>query len=358
MDILCKNVFVIFLFAILSAAYANDSCKNNASCVVLEDCRALYPLTQQNNNIRVLKELHCGFDSVDRPKICCPPSFTRISADYNPVDLLPDFKICGIQNNDRIFGGTQTDIDEHPWMALLQYKIYKRSVFLCAGVLISSKYVMTAAHCVTGEQDPNNWKLTKVRFGEWNVTSKIDCYLDDCSPPVLDVPVEEIIPHADYNTTDRNRLNDIALIRLAHAVEFSDFVKPICLPITQELRSNSFEGYNMEVAGWGQTESRHNSDVKMKVRVPIVKNNKCQDIYRKEGRILTEKQICAGGLEGQDSCRGDSGGPLMGQVSTMENWMVTGIVSYGPSPCGTVNFPSIYTRVTAYIDWILSNIRP
>lgn len=96
----------------------------------------------------------------------------------------------------------------------------------------------------------------------------------------------------------------------------------------------------------------------MKVRVPVVKNDKCQDIYSKEGKILTEKQICAGGLEGQDSCRGDSGGPLMGQVPGIENWIVTGIVSYGPNPCGTIGFPSIYTKVTSYVDWILSNIRP
>lgn len=96
----------------------------------------------------------------------------------------------------------------------------------------------------------------------------------------------------------------------------------------------------------------------MKVRVPVVKNDKCQAIYSTEGKILTEKQICAGGLEGQDSCRGDSGGPLMVQVSGIENWIVTGIVSYGPSPCGTIGFPSIYTKVTSYVDWILSNIRP
>lgn len=36
---------------------------------------------------------------------------------------------------------------------------------------------------------------------------------------------------------------------------FSDFVKPICLPTVEELRSNSYEGWDMEVAGWGKTEN-------------------------------------------------------------------------------------------------------
>ncbi|CAH2094432.1 unnamed protein product [Euphydryas editha] len=114
----------------------------------------------------------------------------------------------------------------------------------------------------------------------------------------------------------------------------------------------------MEVAGWGKTETKSTSDVKLKVRVPVIKNESCQKIYKRAGRTITEKQLCAGGLESQDSCRGDSGGPLMGQVSSMENWMAIGVVSYGPSPCGLRGWPGVYSRVTAFVDWILANIRP
>lgn len=34
----------------------------------------------------------------------------------------------------------------------------------------------------------------------------------------------------------------------------SDFIRPICLPQTKEQQTNSYDGYEMEVAGWGKTE--------------------------------------------------------------------------------------------------------
>lgn len=42
-------------------------------------------------------------------------------------------------------GGQETSIDEFPWLAVLKYPEDKRN---CSGVLISGKYVLTAAHCV------------------------------------------------------------------------------------------------------------------------------------------------------------------------------------------------------------------
>lgn len=56
-------------------------------------------------------------------QLCCPPEFLyapKTNA-VDPYTLLPSTRDCGIQNNDRIVGGVQTDIDEHPWMALLRY---------------------------------------------------------------------------------------------------------------------------------------------------------------------------------------------------------------------------------------------
>lgn len=97
--------------------------------------------------------------------------------------------------------------------------------------------------------------------------------------------------------------------------------------------------------------------MKLKVRVPVVSNSECGNVYSRVNRRIGNKQLCAGGLSGQDSCRGDSGGALMGKVSSYNNWIAFGVVSYGPSPCGTPGWPGVYTRVGAYLDWIKSKLR-
>ena len=58
--------------------------------------------------------------------------------------------------------------------------------------------------------------------------------------------------------------------------------------------------------------------------------------------------FCAG-LEGQTSCKGDSGGGGL-----FHGWgvpIVVGILSYGVKTCTT---PAVYTRVDKYLPWIFS----
>lgn len=92
----------------------------------------------------------------------------------------------------------------------------------------------------------------------------------------------------------------------------------------------------------------------------------CNELQPPELQPLEPGQMCAGGDKGKDACKGDSGGPLMVTLATNPPADVSpshvtyqiGVVSYGPdSPCGTVPLPSIYTRVAAYVPWILANIR-
>lgn len=66
-------------------------------------------------------------------------------------------------------------------------------------------------------------------------------------------------------------------------------------------------------------------------------------IYRK-GDKVTDNMFCAG-EGGEDTCRGDSGGPAV------IGGKLAGIVSFGLE-CGSKEFPGVYTRVHAYRDWI------
>lgn len=59
-----------------------------------------------------------------------------------------------------------------------------------------------------------------------------------------------------------------------------------------------------------------------------------------------------------DACQGDSGGPLMnGGVTGQERYTLLGLVSFGPRTCGVSNFPGVYTRISAYMDWIMDNMQ-
>lgn len=96
---------------------------------------------------------------------------------------------------------------------------------------------------------------TGVRLGEWDITKDVDCEEDNCSDPVQDIPVAELIPHEGYEPNSKDQKNDVALIRLARAVQFTDWIKPICLPVASHLRERNFDGVPLTVAGWGKTEN-------------------------------------------------------------------------------------------------------
>jgi hypothetical protein len=96
-----------------------------------------------------------------------------------------------------------------------------------------------------------------VRLGEYNTETDVDCIiLDDnskeCADPAIEIPVDEIIIHENYQPDLRSKRNDIALIRLAEDVTFSQFIKPILLP-NDEIKSEFLIGSQHVIAGWGRT---------------------------------------------------------------------------------------------------------
>ena len=90
-----------------------------------------------NEKVRYLQRSQCGFEGKN-PNVCCPLSPGANTQTSRPPNnegtnsrptptlnlrnhpLLPSE--CGDDISERIVGGERADIDEFPWMALLEYQ--------------------------------------------------------------------------------------------------------------------------------------------------------------------------------------------------------------------------------------------
>ncbi|KAL5284332.1 CLIPB9.2 family protein [Megaselia abdita] len=272
------------------------------------------------------------------------------------IDLPRPPSCGGISIENKIYGGEDSDLNEFPWMVLLEYKKKNGGLGLnCAGSLINQRYVLTAAHCVTGSIESQVGKLISVRLGEHDISSKVDCENGVCAQQAIRVGVEEVIPHHSYDDRAQDRHNDIALIRMDRDVLYTKSIRPVCLPSVVSGASVSPQpGTTLTVAGWGRTLRTPKSLKKQKLNVPLFSQSECRRKFAARNVDITEFQVCAGGNYAEDSCDGDSGGPLM---RFQENaWVIEGIVSFGVK-CGLQGWPAVHTRVSSYDNWIRSTIR-
>ncbi|CAG9809782.1 unnamed protein product [Chironomus riparius] len=263
-----------------------------------------------------------------------------------------DPKTCGKSFLKRVANGENAEVLEFPWIVRFKYQGKRKSFYGCAGSLISEYYVLTAAHCVV-----NTDKLVRIRLGEHNATSDVDCNEEMvCADPVQDVEIASIIAHPKYDPV--NIVNDIALIRLSNPAKVNqNNIRTICLPLDEV--SAKRIGPNYQVIGWGATENSTSSTILQKAFVPPVNISECEEKFAKIKKLnLSNDQMCAGGVAQVDACKGDSGGPLQagGKVNKMIRVVQFGIVSYGVRTCGEKSYPGIYTNVKSYLHWILDNM--
>lgn len=341
-------------------------------------CRNIYNIVSSPNPDprynKYIAAIACTVPGVTR-SVCCRPAevapkpttpvVPMIRLDQqDKLKLLPED--CGVATAERIAKGNKTLVFEHPWMVLLHYNHKGNVIGGCGGSLINKRYVLTAAHCI---RTRSTLKLITARLGEHDRSTAIDCNRYpgppgepdeiDCADAAEDFGIESTVVHPDFNRP-RRYSNDIGLIRLDRDVEMKYHIQPLCLPVTDELRNRAENRYI--VTGWGATENQTGSDVLLKAVLPRVGNDACQQRLVQNGlkTQLSEGQLCAGGEDLVDSCKGDSGGPL-GRSSSFkgtERYVQYGVVSAGIDSCGQKSVPGIYARVAYYMDWILDNIQP
>ncbi|PIX68646.1 hypothetical protein COZ40_02180 [Candidatus Roizmanbacteria bacterium CG_4_10_14_3_um_filter_39_13] len=258
----------------------------------------------------------------------------------------------------KIIGGVEvTDSKKWPFMVHLYHKYTLGGIqltdSLCSGTLIAPNWVLTAGHCA--------------------IKPDTDVYLNDEIMVVIGTKTlaetdindiykikGEIHRHPLFNKP--NYLdNDIALYELDRSVRNLENTRG-----TISINSNLLEEREMTLGGdyrygvqlgYGDTEIDDWNEKLHQGVAPVLSNirtNKTNWLGRAEydNFTLNSTHITSGyPLGGVGSCDGDSGGPLI--TWNGKKWVQIGISSliWGYY-CGEARSPSIFTRVSAYVDWI------
>ncbi|XP_053853355.1 chymotrypsin-C-like isoform X2 [Vidua macroura] len=238
------------------------------------------------------------------------------------------------QLHSRVVGGEDAVAHSWPWQISLQYRHSGSWSHFCGGTLIAPQWVLTAAHCISSSM------TYRVALGRQDVSEADE-------PGSVAMAVEKIIVHEDWDSY--YLINDIALVKLAEEVQETDTIRAACLPAADKTLPNNYPCY---VTGWGSMRTNGPlADILQQALLPVVDYETCSS-WDWWGDLVSETMVCAGGDGVVSGCNGDSGGPLNCQRDD-GSWEVEGIVSFGSSQgCNVKRKPTVFTRVSAYIDWI------
>lgn len=236
----------------------------------------------------------------------------------------------------RIVNGSEARLASHPWVVGIQFvdKLY------CGGALINNRYVITAGHCLKGI----NPKRIKLVIGDHDRRS--------LSSVQQTRYVGQVHIHPGFEKRTFN--NDIALIMMDREVQFSGYIRPVCLPDMDR----SYNKQETTIVGWGKkSENGHPADILQEVVVPIIPQKKCRHQTKYRAHEITANMLCAGYDAGVlDACQGDSGGPMIWESENKQKFTQIGIVSWGQG-CARSGYPGVYTRIGRYMNWIIDKTR-
>ncbi|XP_063085319.1 putative serine protease 47 isoform X2 [Cavia porcellus] len=248
-----------------------------------------------------------------------------------PQDRAGRAQVCGKPKAvGKIYGGQDTEAGRWPWQASLLY----RGLHLCGAVLIDSYWLVSTAHCFHNKSQA--LEDYEVLLGNTQLYKQ--------TQHTQKIPLSRIITHPDFEKFHPFG-SDIAMLQLHLPVNFSHYVIPACLPLPDmQLPPHA----SCWITGWGMlTEDSKEAEV------GLIGNKLCSLLYKhKTGkdRLVQEEMLCVGNFStGTSICSGDSGGPLV--CYHHGAWVLIGLASWGLT-CRHPTNPSIFTKVTHFIDWI------
>ncbi|XP_075912997.1 chymotrypsin-like elastase family member 2A [Petromyzon marinus] len=236
-----------------------------------------------------------------------------------------------VSAQNRIVNGVEAAPHTWPWQASLQAQTGTGWYHVCGGSLVQQQWVMTAAHCIQAD------RVYRMVLGKHNLRIN--------EPAQFESTIALSVVHPSWNNHP-TRGFDIALMKLSSAAPLSEQIKLAVLPrVGQELWDN----VTCMATGWGLLASDGKfPSVLQEAKLPFVNYSTCsQQEWWWYG--VNTNLICAG--DDHAVCNGDSGGPLSCQEPN-GSWVVYGITSFGHKNCSVFHKPSVFTRVSAYTDWV------
>lgn len=213
----------------------------------------------------------------------------------------------------KIYGGSK--VPDGGWPSTVA--LVEGGSAYCSGTAVTPNIVITAAHCAEGMRPAN----ISVYVGEGKDGGRVKGQF----------AVSKIVPSPLYDAWGDEDINDIAYIVLKDSLDLpeSAYIKVLVDP--QEIKELLSKGHSAKLVGFGERNSGAYGS-KWEVETTISK--------------ITLNEIWIGGA-GKDTCYGDSGGPVYGQLENGE-WRVYGVTSRGGA-CGT---GGVYGLIHANICWV------
>lgn len=239
----------------------------------------------------------------------------------------------GRRHTNRIINGTEAQPGEFPFAVQLAVN----GSVVCAGSILTDRFVLTAAHCVYRKQ-PQDVTIRVGCHQFWNCTG--------------DYSVQRLVWHRNYNRPLLTpNLYDIALLMTSKPIVFNKEPGFGCVykvDFTKDLINDVAIRRKMTVVGWGQTERGPFSEVLRKAEVTLVVPKVCLRSWNERGLM-----VCA-----RDSnvypFKGDSGAPLLKRHPDWGYWIQAGIESHGSRRPGEF---TEFTRIGYYYKWLTDQMQ-
>lgn len=243
----------------------------------------------------------------------------------------------------KIVGGSEAAQGSAPWQASLGVSRIAdpARAHFCGGSIIASRWIITAAHCVT-------------RLSPEKVLVVVGS--NRLHGALVRHAVKRIIVHPGFNAASMDK--DIALMELLEPLALGTQLRAIELPRLNDEKRLLVKNAGLTVTGWGATVEDGAAVVTLRtLEVPLVQRRSCNRALAYDGAV-TINMICAGFVAGgEDACQGDSGGPLTIDAApgiaadAKRTPTLAGIVSWGDG-CAHVDKVGVYTRVAKFTAWV------